>query len=66
MCGRTHPVTLRAVRFNCYPNPIFMREVCGGDFEALVRRSLWGVGDGLPETAPDEVRLQVQVEAIRQ
>jgi len=66
MRGRTHPVSLQAVRFDCYPSPLFRREVCGGDFEAVLRRSLWGVGDGLPDAAPDEVRLRVQVEAIRQ
>lgn len=63
--GRTHPVTLKAKRFNCYTNPLFRREVCGGDFEAMVRRSEWGLTHGLPALAPDEVRLVVQVEAIR-
>lgn len=63
--GRTHPVALKAKRFNCYTNPLFRREVCGGDFEAVVRRSLWGLDHGLPALAPDEVRLVVQVEAIR-
>ena len=63
--GQTHPLTLKAMRFNCYFNPLFRREVCGGDFEAVVRRSLWGLDHGLPALAPDEVRLVVQVEAIR-
>lgn len=62
---RAHPVTLKAMRFDCYTNPLFRREVCGGDFEAVVRRSLWGLSHGLPALAPDEVRLVVQVEAIR-
>src|SRR5262249_1112015 len=39
--GKTHPVTLKALRYSCYQNPIFKREVCGGDFEAIVKRSLW-------------------------
>ena len=66
MRGKTHPVALKATRFNCYLNPIFKREVCGGDFEAVIQRSLWGVDDGLPAVAPDNVRLLVQVEAIKQ
>ena len=66
MRGRTHPVALKATRFNCYLNPIFKREVCGGDFEAVIQRSLWGVDHGLPAVAPDNVRLLVQVEAIKQ
>jgi polyisoprenoid-binding protein YceI len=66
MLGQTHPVTLKANRFNCYLNPMFKREVCGGDFEAVIQRSQWGVNYGLPAVAPDDVRLLVQVEAVRQ
>jgi len=66
MLGKTHPVALKAARFNCYLNPIFKREVCGGDFEGTIQRSLWGVDYGLPAMAPDNVRLLVQVEAIKQ
>jgi polyisoprenoid-binding protein YceI len=66
MLGKTHPVTLKATRFNCYLNPIFKREVCGGDFETVIQRSLWGADYGLPVMAPDDVRLLVQVEAIKQ
>jgi polyisoprenoid-binding protein YceI len=66
--GRAQPLTLLAQRFNCYSSPLFRREVCGGDFEARVRRSDWGVGAGPAGSPPvsDEVRLLVQVEAIRQ
>ena len=63
--GKTHPVTLKALRFNCYQNPILKREVCGGDFETTVKRSLWGISFGL-EFFSDDARLLVQVEAIRQ
>jgi polyisoprenoid-binding protein YceI len=66
MLGRTHPVTLKASNFNCYTNPLFKREVCGGDFETTIQRSQWGIVYGLPSIAPDSVRLLVQVEAIKQ
>ena len=66
MLGKSNPVTLKANQFNCYTNPIFKREVCGGDFEATLQRSQWGINFGLPMVAPDNVRLVVQVEAIRQ
>ena len=66
MVGKTQPLTLKANQFNCYTNPIFKREVCGGDFEATVQRSQWGITYGMPMVAPDNVRLVVQVEAIRQ
>lgn len=62
--GRTQPLTLRATRFACYANPLFQREVCGGDFEAVLRRSDFGIAAA--PGVPDEVRLLVQVEAIRQ
>ncbi len=66
LAGRTNPVTLKATGFNCYFNPLFKREVCGGDFEAVVRRSQWNLGPGLGDLVPDEIRLLVQVEGVRQ
>lgn len=66
LMGRTQPVTLAARLFNCYQNPIFKREVCGGDFEATIKRSQFGMNYGLPAVAPDEVKLLIQVEAIKQ
>ncbi len=65
MLGKTQPVELKASRFNCYDNPIFKREVCGGDFETTLQRSQWGSTYGLPGI-PDNIRLLVQVEAIKQ
>ena len=66
LVGKTQPLTLKANQFNCYTSPIFKREVCGGDFEATLQRSQWGITYGMPMVAPDNVRLVVQVEAIRQ
>ncbi len=65
LLGKAMPVTLTASRFNCYQNPILKREVCGGDFETTVQRSQWGMSYGLPGV-PDNVRLVIQVEAVRQ
>jgi polyisoprenoid-binding protein YceI len=65
MRGKTHPVTLTATNFNCYQNPMLKREVCGGDFETTLQRSLWDVSYGLPGI-PDNTRLLIQVEAIKQ
>jgi polyisoprenoid-binding protein YceI len=65
MLGKTGPVVLKASRFNCYMNPFVKREACGGDFETTIQRSQWGSSYGLPGI-PDNVRLIVQVEAIRQ
>ena len=65
MLGKTGPVVLTGSRFNCYDNPFFKRQVCGGDFETTIKRSQWGMSYGLPGI-PDDVRLTVQVEAIKQ
>ena len=63
---KTVPVVLKATRFNCYLNPLLRRETCGGDFETTIKRSQWGMRWGLDAGVPDEVRLLVQVEAIKQ
>lgn len=66
LLDKSGPVTLTASRYNCYMNPIFKREVCGGDFEATIQRSAWGMNYGLNFGIPDAVRLVVQAEAIKQ
>jgi polyisoprenoid-binding protein YceI len=63
--GKTNPVTLTATSFNCYENPMLKREVCGGDFEATIQRTQWGVNYGVPGI-PDSVRIVIQVEAVKQ
>jgi len=63
--GKSQPVTLKATRFNCYENGQLKREVCGGDFEGTIQRSQFGLAFA-PSVAPDDVRLLIQVEAIRQ
>ncbi len=65
MLGKSAPVTLKANNFNCYNNPLFKREVCGGDFETTIARSQWGMTYGLPDL-PDNIRLLIQIEAIKQ
>ena len=64
MLGRTHPVALQAVRFNCYIGPLHNRQVCGGDFQADILRSQWGMTWGLQFGFEDRIRLLVQVEAV--
>lgn len=66
MLGKTVPVTLKATNFNCYTNPILKREVCGGDFETTIARTQWGMDYGLQYGLPDNIRLLIQVEAVKQ
>ncbi len=66
MMGKTLPVVLTATHFNCYENRQLKRQVCGGDFETTIQRSQWGIDYGLQYGLPDDIRLLVQVEAIKQ
>lgn len=65
LLGKTHPVVLKAMQFNCYISPLIKREVCGGDFETRIKRGQWGLLWGLTFGFEDAVRLVIQVEAIR-
>lgn len=66
LLGKTQPVTLKAVNFNCYDNPMLKREVCGGDFEATIDRTQFGVNYGIGWGFPKHVRLLIQIEAVKQ
>lgn len=64
--GKTNPITLKAKNFNCYMSPMLKAEVCGGDFEATVVRSQYGINYGLDWGFSDAVNLVIQVEAVKQ
>lgn len=64
--GQTQPLTLRAQRFNCYPNLLLLREVCGGDFEAELAPAAFGIAAGGATGVPERIRVLVQIEAIKQ
>jgi polyisoprenoid-binding protein YceI len=66
LLGKTQPVTLKANQFNCYNSPMVKREVCGGDFETTIDRTAFGLNYGIDWGFPKNVRLVVQVEAIKQ
>lgn len=66
LLDKTNPVTLKATQFNCYQSPMLKREVCGGDFEATIDRTQWGLNYGVDWGFPKNVRLVVQIEAIKQ
>jgi polyisoprenoid-binding protein YceI len=66
LLGKTKPVTLKANNFNCYISPMLKREVCGGDFETTIARSAYGMPYGLDFGLPDNIRLLIQIEAIKQ
>ena len=66
LLGKTLPVTLKANQFNCYASPMLKREVCGGDFETTIDRTAFGMNYGIDWGFPKNVRLVIQVEAVKQ
>lgn len=65
--GKTNPAVLKALAYNCYENPRLKREVCGGDFETVIRRSAYDVNWGLVEKfTADDIKVTIQVEAVKQ
>ena len=66
LLGKSAPVTLKAKHFNCTMHPMLKREVCGGDFETTIDRTVFGVNYGVQVGFPKDVRIVVQVEAIKQ
>ena len=66
LLGKAQPVTLKASQFNCYENPMLKREVCGGDFETTIDRTQFGLNYGIDWGFPKDVRLVIQVEAVKQ
>lgn len=64
---KTQPVTIKANKFTCYPNVMLQkRETCGGDFEAVIDRTAFGVNYGVDYGFPKQVRLVMSIEAVKQ
>lgn len=59
-------MTLKANQFNCYANPRAKTEACGGDFEAVIDRTRWGMNYLVDRGMPKEVRIGATIEAFRQ
>lgn len=63
---QTHPVTFKALQFNCYESPMLKREVCGGVFDATIDRTQWDMNYMLDRVAGKDVRLIARIEGVRQ
>jgi polyisoprenoid-binding protein YceI len=64
--GVTKPVTLTINKFKCIQHPMLKREVCGADASATFNRSDFGVAYGTQMGFNPEVKLAIQVEAVKQ
>ncbi|WP_204354408.1 YceI family protein [Mannheimia varigena] len=66
LLGQTHPVTLKATKFNCYDSPMLKAEVCGGDFVTTIDRSQWGMNYLVDVGMTKDVEIAIQIEAAKQ
>lgn len=63
--GVSRPVTLHINEFLCKPHPMLKKEVCGADASAVLDRSAFGIDYGIKFGFKPDVKLQIQVEALR-
>ena len=64
MLGVTRPVTLSIEHFGCTQLPFLVRTTCGADMSTTLSRSAFGMGAFMAFIG-DEVRIMIQVEAVR-
>lgn len=62
--GQTRPVSFKVLKFNCYNSLVFKRTVCGGEFEAWIDRTDFGIDYLVRWGVTPAVRILLQVEAI--
>ncbi|MGB7479171.1 MAG: YceI family protein [Burkholderiaceae bacterium] len=65
LLGVTKPVTLAINKFKCIQHPMLKREVCGADATAEFKRTDFGLNYGVPMGFSPDVKLAIQVEAIK-
>ncbi|TCS38290.1 polyisoprenoid-binding protein YceI [Paucimonas lemoignei] len=65
LLGVTKPLTLTINKFKCIQHPMFKREVCGADASATFNRTDFGLNYGVPMGFSPEVKLAIQVEALK-
>lgn len=63
--GVTKPVNLKINSFKCAPHPMLKREFCGADASATINRADFGINYGQNYGFKMDVKLAIQVEAIK-
>lgn len=66
LLGKTHPVRLKANKFNCYDSPMLKKQVCGGDFSTTLDRTKWGMNYLVDVGMSKNVKIDIQIEAAKQ
>jgi polyisoprenoid-binding protein YceI len=65
LLGVTLPVALKVERFGCTRKPFLVRLTCGADLSGSLSRAAFGM-KSFASFIGDEVRLDIQVEAIKE
>ncbi|MBY0574229.1 MAG: YceI family protein [Undibacterium sp.] len=65
LLGVTKPLTLTVNKFKCVEDKMTKREVCGADASAEFKRSDFGLSYGIQYGFAPEVKLAIQVEAMK-
>jgi polyisoprenoid-binding protein YceI len=63
--GVTKPVTLTIDKFKCMTHPMLKREFCGADATGSFKRTDFGIDYGINYGFLPDVKLAIQVEAIK-
>jgi polyisoprenoid-binding protein YceI len=66
MVGVTKPVSFKVTSFVCGEQPFNKKPMCGAEATATIKRSDWGMMDGLKINNPgDDIKLLIPIEAYR-
>jgi polyisoprenoid-binding protein YceI len=66
MIGVTKPVSFKVTNFVCGENPFNKKPMCGAEATATIKRSDWGMTNGLNVNNPsDDIKLMIPIEAYR-
>jgi polyisoprenoid-binding protein YceI len=63
--GVTKPVTLTINQFLCKQHPMLKKEACGADAEGTINRADFGISYGQQFGFKQDVKLRIEVEAVR-
>ena len=67
MIGVTRPVSFKVPNFVCGENPFNKKPMCGAEATATIKRSDWGMTNGLNINNPaDEIKLLIPIEGYRE
>ncbi len=64
--GETHPISLKATKFNCYVSPILKNDICGGGFTTTIDRTKWNINKYTLFGITKNLTLNIQVAATKQ